>query len=233
MHLTLTPQNLPRVESANVIADWKGATNPDQIVLVSGHLDSWDLGTGAIDDGAGVVVAMEAIHLMQKLGLHPRRTIRLVAWMNEEHGIDGAKTYAAEHAGEIANHIGALESDFGAGHPGGITYAGKPELTEFLKPIAAVLEPIGAATLDSGPDTGEDIAVLTEKGVPSFTPSQDPRFYFNYHHTAADTIDKVNQRELNENAAVMTVLAFALADSSSSAPREELCEKFADGRDWE
>lgn len=219
MHLTLTPQNLPRVESANVIGDWKGSANPEQVVIVSGHLDSWDLGTGAIDDGAGVVVAMEAIHLMQKLGLHPRRTIRFVAWMNEEHGTDGAKTYAAEHAADVSNHTAAIESDLGAGHPGGITYAGKPELSEYLKPVAETLASIGARTLERGQDAGEDISPLTEKGVPSFTPSQDSRFYFNYHHTAADTIDKVNVRELNENAAVMAVLAFALADSPTLPPR--------------
>ena len=219
MHLTLTPQNLPRVESANVIADWKGSLNPQQIVIVSGHLDSWDLGTGAIDDGAGVAVAMEAVHLMQKLGLHPRRTIRFIAWMNEEHGTDGARTYASDQATNLANHIGALESDLGAGHPAGITYAGKPALVEYLKPLTTVLAPIGASTLTLGPDAGEDISFLTEKGVPSFTPTQDSRFYFNYHHTAADTIDKVNLRELNENAAVMTVLAFALADAATPAPR--------------
>lgn len=219
MHLTVTPQNLPRVESANVIADWKGTTNPDQVVIVSGHLDSWDLGTGALDDGAGVVVAMEAIHLMQKLGIHPRRTIRLIAWMNEEHGTDGAKTYGADHAPEFDKHIGALESDLGAGHPTGITYVGKPELRDFLKPVASVLQPIAADTLGNGPEAGADIRVLTDKGVPGFTPTQDSRFYFNYHHTAADTVDKINVRELNENAAVMTVLSYALAESATPAPR--------------
>lgn len=219
MHLTLTPRNLPRVESANVIADWKGSTNPEQVILVSGHLDSWDLGTGAIDDGAGVAVSMEAIHLMQKLGLHPKRTIRFIAWMNEEHGTDGARTYFEDHKSDLGNHIGALESDLGAGHPGGITYVGKPELVDFLKPVGMLLGRIGASTITPGPDAGEDISFLTARGVPSFTPTQDSRFYFNFHHTAADTIDKVSLRELNENAAVMTVLAFALADSAIPAPR--------------
>ena len=219
MHLTLTPQNGARVESANVIADWKGSEHPEQVVIVSGHLDSWDLGTGAIDDGAGVVVSMEAVHLMQQLRIRPRRTIRMIAWMNEEHGTDGAKTYAEEHAGAVASHTAALESDLGAGHPRGITYVGKPELEEWLKPVARVLDSLGASTIERGPDAGEDIASLTEKGVPSFTPTQDSRFYFNYHHTAADTIDKVNERELNENAAVMAVLAYALADSAEPAPR--------------
>jgi Zn-dependent M28 family amino/carboxypeptidase len=219
MHLTLTPQTFPDAPSFNVIADWKGTEHPEQVVVVSGHLDSWDLGTGAIDDGAGVVVSMQAIHLLQKLGIHPRRTVRMIAWMSEEEGSEGAATYMQEHAGEMANHIGALESDLGAGHPDGILYAGKPELGAWLQPLSRILHPIGAETLTSAGGIGEDISGLTQKGVPSFGPNQDSRFYFNYHHTPADTFDKVNPRELAENAAVMTVVAYALADSQAPAPR--------------
>jgi carboxypeptidase Q len=217
MRLTLTPQNLPPVESANVIADWKGSEHPEQVVIVSGHLDSWDLGTGAIDDGAGIVVSMQAIQLLKKLGIHPKRTVRFIAWMDEEQGGEGAQTYATEHAGDLANHVGALESDLGADHPDGLTFAGKPELGEWLRPVAHVLEPIGASTLTGGEEAGEDIGFL--KGVPGFTPTQDSRFYFNYHHTAADTFDKIDPLHLNENAAVMTVVAYALADASGPAPR--------------
>jgi len=219
MRLTLTPQTLPPVKSYNVIADWKGSEHPEQVVVVSGHLDSWDLGTGAIDDGAGVVVSMQAIHLLSRLGVHPKRTIRFVAWMDEEQGSEGAQTYATEHAGDIQNHVAALESDLGAGHPSGITYVGKPGLEEWLRPVARVLEAIGASTLARGDEAGADVSFLNGKGVPGFTPTQDNRFYFDYHHTAADTFDKVIPRELNENAAVMTVLAYALADSANPAPR--------------
>jgi carboxypeptidase Q len=219
MHLTLTPKDLPPVESANVVADWKGSEHPEQVVIVSGHLDSWDLGTGAIDDGAGIVVSMEVIRLLRELDLHPKRTIRFVAWMDEEHGGEGATTYAQDHATELANHIGALESDLGAGHPGGVAYVGTPQLEAWLRPAAAALEPIGAAGLIHVPFAGEDIDPLTSKGVPSFSPAQDSRFYFNYHHTAADTFDKVNPIELNENAAVMAVVAYALADAAVPAPR--------------
>ncbi len=219
MRLTLTPQTLPKVESYNVIADWKGSTQPEQVVIVSGHLDSWDLGTGAIDDGAGVVVSMQVIHLMQKLGLHPQRTIRFIAWMDEESGSEGAATYAQEHAGELANHVGALESDLGCDHPVGITFAGSPELAEWLRPVAHELAPIGAALISPGEEAGEDVAAVVEKGVPGFTPTQDSRFYFNYHHTAADTFDKVSPLFLGENAAVMAVTAYALADASAPAPR--------------
>jgi Zn-dependent M28 family amino/carboxypeptidase len=219
MHLVLTPQTLPKAESYNVIADWKGSEHPEQIVIVSGHLDSWDLGTGAIDDGAGIVVSMQAIHLLKMLGIHPKRTVRFVAWMDEEQGSEGAQTYVQEHAAELANHVGALESDLGAGHPGGVTYTGKPELEQWLRPVANVLEAAGSASLTRSEEVGEDISFMNHKGVPGFSPTQDSRFYFNYHHTAADTFDKVKPRELNENAAVMAVVAYALADASEAAPR--------------
>ena len=213
MHLTLTPQTLQDAPSYNVIADWKGTEHPEQVVVVSGHLDSWDLGTGAIDDGAGVAVSMQAIQLMKQLGIHPRRTVRVIAWMSEEEGSEGAAAYMKEHAGDMGNHAGAIESDLGADHPTGIFYAGKPELGRWLRPVAAVLSKNGAGALESAEGTGEDIAGMTEKGVPSFAPIQDSRFYFNYHHTAADTFDKIDKKHLNENAAVMAVLAYALADS--------------------
>jgi Zn-dependent M28 family amino/carboxypeptidase len=217
MRLTLTPQTLPRVESYNVIADLKGSEHPEQVVIVSGHLDSWDLATGAIDDGAGVVMSMQAIHLLQQLGIHPRRTVRFVAWMDEEQGSDGAQTYARDHTAELSNHVGAIESDFGAGHPSGFLAVGKPELEAWLRPVAHILEPMGAGSITLGKEAGADIEFL--KGVPGFAPSQDSRFYFDYHHTAADTFDKVNPHELSENAAVMTVLGYALADSAEPVPR--------------
>jgi carboxypeptidase Q len=217
MHLTLTPQTLPPAPSYNVIADWKGSEHPEQIVVVSGHLDSWDLGTGAIDDGAGIVVSMQAIHLLKMLGIHPKRTVRFIAWMDEEQGGSGAQTYAKDHAGDMASNIGALESDLGADHPDGITYAGPEALGDYLRPVAQVLDAIGVSTLTHGEEAGEDVGFLT--GVPGFTPTQDSRFYFNYHHTAADTFDKVNPQLLGENAAVMAVVAYALADASTPAPR--------------
>ena len=219
MKLTLTPQTLPNADSYNVIADWKGTEHPEQLIVISGHLDSWDLGTGAIDDGAGVVVSMQAIHLLSQLGIHPKRTVRFIAWMAEEEGSQGAATYAQDHAAGLANHIGAIETDSGAGHPTGIYFAGKPALEAWLRPVAQTLQPIGATQLVSTPETGEDIAAITTNGVPGFAPIQDSRYYFNYHHTPADTFDKVEARELNENAAVVTVLAYALADASESAPR--------------
>ena len=219
MKLVLTPVTNTKVESYNVIADWKGSSHPEQVVIVSGHLDSWDLGTGAIDDGAGVVVSMQVVHLMQKLGIHPQRTIRCIAWMDEESGSEGAATYAEEHASELANHVGALESDLGADHPTGITFAGKPQLAEWLRPVAHQLDAIGASTIREGEEAGEDVAAVVTRGVPGFTPTQDSRYYFNFHHTPADTFDKVSPLHLGENAAVMAVTAYALAESASPAPR--------------
>jgi len=222
MRLTLTPKTLPPASSYNVIADWKGSERPEEIVLVSGHLDSWDLGTGAIDDGAGIAISMQTIHLLQSLNIHPKRTIRFVAWMNEEFGASGATTYLQEHSGELTNHIAALESDLGCDHPTGLTLFGMPEAARYLAPVADALAPIGATVLTRSDEvTAEDIAGMVELGVPGLRPSQDSRFYFNYHHSAADTLDKVNVKQLNENAAVMTVTAYALADASEAMPRRK------------
>jgi carboxypeptidase Q len=219
MRLLLTPQQLPEVESYNVIGDLKGSEHPEQVVIVSGHLDSWDLGTGAIDDGAGVAVSMEAANLFQKLHLHPKRTLRVVAWMNEENGLAGGKAYAEDHQKEIANHFAAMETDGGAGHPLGINYATKPEGKSFFEPVARILQKSGAGILNLAEHPGADITPLTKLGVPGFSPIQDNRTYFNYHHTAADTLDKIVPQELAENAAVVAVTAYALTNLEKPLPR--------------
>ncbi|HMF57908.1 MAG TPA: M20/M25/M40 family metallo-hydrolase [Pyrinomonadaceae bacterium] len=219
MKLTLTPQQLPDVESYNVIADLRGSEHPEQIVIVSGHLDSWDLGTGAIDDGAGVVIAMQTLQILKQLHLRPRRTIRFIAWMNEENGTAGGKTYAAEHAADVQNHIAAIESDRGAGHPLGFVATGNPNLIKVLQPLSGVLESSGGGLMNMSDDTETDISPLAKVGVPAFGIWQDTRTYFDYHHTAADTFDKVKPRELAENAAVMAVLAYAIASIPEPLPR--------------
>ena len=219
MRLVLTPQQLPDAVSYNVIADLKGTEHPEQVVIVSGHLDSWDLGTGAIDDGAGVAVAMQVPNLVKQLGLHPHRTIRVIAWMNEENGLRGGKTYAQEHTTEVANQFAAIETDGGAGHPLGINLVGKPELKLFLAPVAEVLKSSGAGLLAVREQAGADIDPLAKLGVPNFSPIQDSRFYFSYHHTAADTLDKIDPHELAENAAINAVLAYGLANLEQPLPR--------------
>jgi carboxypeptidase Q len=219
MKLLLTPEQLPDVESANVIADLKGSEHPEQVIIVSGHLDSWDLGTGAIDDAAGVAVSMEAANLIQKLHLRPKRTIRVIAWMNEENGLAGSKQYAKDYAREIPNHFAAMEIDGGAGHPLGINIKGKPEIKKMLAPVAAILQESGAGMLTLVENCGADIEPLEKAGVPAFSPIQDSRFYFNYQHTAADTLDKIVPKELAENSAVVAVAAYALANMEQALPR--------------
>lgn len=218
MRLVLTPQQLADVDSYNVVGDLKGSEHPEQIVIVSGHLDSWDLGTGAIDDGAGVVMAMQTAQLIKQLGLHPRRTIRVIAWMNEEFGNSGGLAYAAAHKSEAQNHFAAIESDLGAGHAVGISATGASNVP-LLRPAAQILQTSDAGILQPTEDSETDIEPLLALGVPCFSPIQDNRFYFNYHHTAADTLDKVVPRELQENAAVMAVLAYTLANLPGSLER--------------
>jgi len=221
MKLVLTPQTLPEVESANVIGDIKGSEHPEQVVIVSGHLDSWDLGTGAIDDGAGVAVSMEAANLIQKLHLKPKRTIRVIAWMNEENGLAGSKQYAKDHEQDWANHFATMETDNGAGHPIGLNVKAKPEVKAMLKAVASILQESGAGMLSLTENAGADIGPIEKAGVPAFAPIQDSRFYFNYHHTAADTLDKIVPKELAENSAVVAVWAYAMANSEQPLPRSE------------
>jgi carboxypeptidase Q len=219
MKLVLTPQTLPDVESANVIADIKGSEHPEQIIVVSGHLDSWDLGTGAIDDGAGVAVSMEAANLIQRVHLKPKCTIRVIAWMNEENGLAGSKQYAKDHEKEWMNHFAAMETDGGADHPLGINIKGKPEVKKMFAPVAAILQQSGAGMLSLVEHCGADIGPMEKASVPAFSPIQDSRFYFNYHHTAADTLDKIVPKELADNSAVVAVLAYALANMEQPLPR--------------
>jgi carboxypeptidase Q len=219
MHLVLTPQTFPNAESYNVIGDLKGSEHPEQFVIVSGHLDSWDLGTGAIDDAAGVAVAMQVANLCKQLNLHPKRTLRVIAWMDEENGTAGGATYAADHKSGAANHIAAFESDLGAGHPLGMEGNFKPDATPALQPFAKILESIGANLLQPTGASGADIEQLGAAGVPVFGLIQDNRTYFHYHHSPADTLDKVIPHELAENAALIAVYAYGIADAPKPLPR--------------
>jgi carboxypeptidase Q len=161
----------------------------------------------------------EAANLIQKLHLKPKRTIRVIAWMNEENGLAGSKQYAKDHQKEMSNHFAAMETDLGAGHPLGINIKGKPEVKKMLAPVAAILQGSGAGILDLVEHCGADIGPLEKAGVPAFSPIQDNRFYFSYHHTAADTLDKIVPRELAENSAVVAVAAYALANMEQPLPR--------------
>lgn len=217
--LTLTPQTLPDAPSFNVIGDLKGSEKPDEVVIVSGHLDSWDLGQGAIDDGAGVAVAMSVPAMLKQLGLKPKRTIRFIAWMNEENGGRGSAAYAEAEKANIANHFAAIEADLGASHPLGLFFAGKPEAVPFFAPISNILAAQGAGQSQVQASVGSDVGPLTQRGVPSFAPWFNQQTYFNYHHTAADTFDKISPREIAENGSVMAVLAYGLANLEQPLPR--------------
>jgi hypothetical protein len=220
MHLTLTPQTLPETTGYNVVADLKGSEHPEQIVIVSGHLDSWDLGRGAIDDGAGVVISMEAAEVLQRLHIRPRRTLRVIAWMDEENGSGGSKAYAEAHAAEMTNYVAAIESDEGAGHPLGFALKMSPEALAALRPVADTLDPVGATILRAEEESpGADIDPLVKAGVPGIGIIQDARRYFDYHHSAADTLDKVDPQELKENAAAMAVMGCFLALAPEPLPR--------------
>ena len=220
MHLTLTPQKLPDATGYNVIADLKGSEHPEQVVVVSGHLDSWDLGTGAIDDAAGVVVAMEAAEIVQRLHLHPKRTLRVIAWMDEESGGAGSQTYTKDYSNQFPNHVAAIESDSGAAHPLGFDVKMTPHAAELLRPALAILQSFGGnAVMPTSYPPGADIAPMSEAGVPALGILQDGRTYFHYHHTAADTLDKIVPSELRENAAAMAVMGYALASMKDSLPR--------------
>ena len=220
IHLSLPTHAGPGVKSYNVIADLKGSEYPDQVVIVSGHLDSWDLGTGAIDDGAGVVMAMETAEILHRLNLHPKRTIRVIAWMNEEMGATGRDAYLKEYEPQLANHIAAIESDLGAEHPLGFHARISNAAQQELSPVLDSLLPIGASLFDvvtSSPET--DIEPLSDKGVPAFGVWQNGLKYFTFHHTPGDTLDKVVPSELRENAACMAVMAYALAEIRDPLPR--------------
>ncbi len=218
--LLLTPQTLPDAPSFNVIADLKGSEKPDEVVIVSGHLDSWDFGQGAIDDASGVAVSMQVAYLLKQLKLKPKRTIRFIAWMNEENGLAGGRTYGQEEAANIGKHFAAIESDLGADHPLGFYFTGKKEATPFFAPLSKILAAQGAGLSQLEENgVGADIGPLTRNGVPSFAPWFDTRNYFKYHHTAADTFDKINPKDLAEVGSVMAVLAYGLANLEQPLPR--------------
>ena len=220
IRLLLTPKTLPDATSYNVIADLKGSEKPDEVVIVSGHLDSWDLGTGALDDACGVAVSMQVPYLLKQLKLRPKRTIRMIAYMNEENGLVGGTTYAREEAANVAKHFAAIESDLGASHPVGFLFTGRSEALRYLAPISNILREQGAGIAQLQPGgVGADIGPLTQAGVPSFAPFFDTRTYFNYHHTEADTFDKIDPKHLAETGSVMAVLAYGLANLEQPLPR--------------
>lgn len=220
MKLVLTPETLPDVASFNVVADLVGTQQPEEIVLVSGHLDSWDLGSGALDDGAGVAAAMGVARVFRELKLRPRRTVRVVAWMSEENGGHGGRAYFEANKDKVDKHVAVMESDFGAGRPFGIEANATPATLKQLLPLRNVLLPIGATALRRADHPlGSDVEALQAAGVPGFQMLVDGRHYFDYHHTAADTLDKVDPKNLQRMVATLGVLTYWLADTPERVER--------------
>ncbi|MGA9364936.1 MAG: M20/M25/M40 family metallo-hydrolase [Bacteroidota bacterium] len=217
VRLKLTCQTLPDAESANVIGELTGSEKPQEVVVIGAHLDSWDKGQGAHDDGAGCVQVLEALRLFKDLGLRPKRTVRAVLFMNEENGLRGGKAYAEkERQGE--KPILAIESDAGGFSPRGFGVEADSNTFEEVAHWADLLKPIDADRIWKG-GGGADISALGKKGVPLAGLSVDPQRYFDYHHSDSDTIDKVNERELELGAAAIAVLSYVVAEEGLDVDR--------------
>lgn len=213
LRLKMEAKFLPDAESANVIAELKGSELPDEIVLISGHYDSWDVGQGAHDDGGGCIVAWEAVRLLKELGLRPRRTIRVVLYTNEENGLRGGNAYRDAHRAEIPTHVLAIESDSGVYRPEGFGLAATapPQVRANMQEIAKLLAGIGADGIAAS-GGGADIGPIMREGVVGASLDVEGSHYFDIHHTPADTLDKVNPRELALCVATMAVMAYTVAD---------------------
>ena len=218
VRLKMEARILPDGISRNVIAEIPGWEKPEEIVIVSGHIDSWDVGQGAMDDGGGCLAAWEAARLMLKLGLKPRRTVRIVLWTNEENGMRGALQYAQRHEAALAKHTLAIESDSGVFKPTGFGFLGSGRGMEIIQGVGKLLDPIGAGNIDKG-CRGPDVLKLVRGGVPVMHLEVDREKYFWYHHTDADTIDKLDQGEFNQCVAAMAVMAYVIADLPEALPR--------------
>ncbi len=204
------------VPSANVIGELRGSERPEEVVVIGGHLDSWDVGQGAHDDGGGCVIAMETINVLRKLGLRPRRTIRVVLWTNEENGLNGGRQYAEDHADELVNHVAAIESDSGVFAPKGYSVqCSDPDkqarAAEQMRDIAGLLESIGATSIREG-GSGADVSPMKSAGFALMGFRVEGKTYFDYHHTHADTLDKVVPEELSRCVASLAVVSYVLAD---------------------
>ena len=218
VRLTMGARTLPNAPSRNVIAEIRGSERPDEVVVLGGHIDSWDVGTGAMDDGGGCAAAWEALRLIKQSGIRPKRTIRVVLWTNEEIGLGGAFGYRDAHRSQLDKHIVAMESDNGVFKPRGIVFSGSPEGLAVAKEFATLLKSIGADSVTAdGPEA--DVWPLNTLGVPTIAINTDPTKYFWYHHTEADTIDKLDPRDMQLCAAIMAIVASTFASTDVVLPR--------------
>jgi len=218
VRLEMAARTLPDAESRNVVSELRGRESPEEVVVMGGHLDSWDVGQGAVDDGGGVVVAWEALRVLKRLGLIPRRTIRVVGWTNEENGGRGGDGYRDRHSDAVARHVLAIESDGGVFAPAGWGFTGGDSARATVQAVAALLESVGANQVRAQ-GGGADIGPIMQQGVPGLSHDVDGTRYFWVHHTDADTVDKLDPREMAMNVAAMAVMAYVIADLPQPLPR--------------
>lgn len=211
VHLYMEAHTLPDADSANVMGEIPGREKAEEIVVMGGHIDSWDVGTGAEDDGTGIMAALEAAVVIKKLGLHPRRTLRVVFWTNEENGSAGGAAYRAMVGGKIHDYVAAIEMDGGAEKPIGFGVSPGGAVLARAKEIGRLLEPIGADSIREG-GGGADIGPLMRDGVPGLGLFTVGQHYFDWHHSRTDTVDKIDPREFRQCIAAMAVMSYVLAD---------------------
>ena len=218
VRLEMEAQQLADSPSRNVMGELVGREKPDEVVVFGGHIDSWDVGAGAMDDGGGVVVSWEAVRLLQRLGLRPRRTIRVVGWTNEENGSRGGEGYRDRHAAELDNHVLAIETDGGVFRPEGFGFTGSDSAMAMVREIARLLHPLGADSIRRG-GGGSDIGPIMRRGVPGMGLNVDGAKYFWFHHSNGDTVDKLDPREMAQCVATMAIMAYVVADMPDRLPR--------------
>ena len=219
VHLSLEGRSEPDAESANVVAEIRGREKPDEVVVLGGHIDSWDVGAGASDDGVGCVVTWEALRLMKKLGIQPRRTVRLVLWTNEENGTRGAAAYAEKYASTAMNHVFALEADSGVFEPARFGFSGSLAARNVIRDITSLLVPLNLADTISG-GGGADIDPIAQAGrVPTMAYMGDPTRYFTIHHSPADTVERIAPEEVAKGAAAIAVVTYVIAEMPDRLPR--------------
>jgi len=223
VRLRLDCHPLPPGPGWNVIGELPGREHPEEVVVLGAHLDAWDVGEGAHDDGAGCAQVIEAARLLKRLGLRPRRTIRCVLFTDEQTGGSGGRAYREAHLAELANHVMALESDRGGFTPRGFGSNANEAALEVLRAAAALLEGTGADHVRKG-GGGADIGPMGKDGVPLVGYVPDPQRYFDVHHSALDTIEAVDERELELGAAAIAVLAWVVADAEERLPRNPVKE---------
>jgi carboxypeptidase Q len=214
VHLEMEARTEPDADSANVIGEIPGSEKPEEVIAIGGHIDSWDVGAGAQDDGSGCITALEAAHLIKQLGLRPRRTLRVVFWVNEENGGAGGKAYREWIGEKLKNQVAAIEMDGGAEKPLGFGISAGAQTQEAvarLRDVGTLLERIGAGAITAG-GGGADIAPLMRDGVPGLALRTVGTHYFDWHHTRADTMDKIDPDDLRRSIAAMAVMSYVLAD---------------------